>query len=96
MKTIGTVVKTQENCALDDDGEDDENDDVDEMLMMAIMMTVMMPMLMMIMMPIMVMMSDGDFDDNSEDNVDMHGLVLIRCHCHAAEQTLAQSFQTAE
>ena len=50
----------------------------------------MMPMLMMIMMPIMVMMRDGDVDDNREDNVDVHGLVLIQCHCHAAEQTLAQ------
>ena len=66
------------------------------MLMMAMMMMVMMPVLMMIMMPIMVIMRDGDFDDNSEDNVDVHGLVLIRCHCHAADQTLAQSFQTAE
>ena len=40
----------------------------------------MMPVLMMIMMPIMVIMRDGDFDDNIEDNVDVHGLVLIRCN----------------
>ena len=45
---------------------------------------------------IMVMMSDGDFDDNIEDNVDVHGLVLIRCLRHAALQTLSQSFQAAE
>ena len=30
MKTIRTVVKKHENCAVDDDGEDVENDDVDE------------------------------------------------------------------
>ena len=80
MKTIRTVVKTQENCALDDMVRMMRMMMLTRMLMMAMMMTVMMPMLMMIMMPIMVMMRDGDFDDNSEDNVDVHGLVLIRCH----------------